>query len=157
MLKKIAIALLFVVLPACAFASGVTAVGPRAGFSSGPSQLVLGGHLSIGDIAPHIVFVPSAELGLGDDRTIVTINGDMHYEFSVNGSDWRPYAGAGVGIHFISRDNPAPASDDSDTDVAGAIIVGAMVPNRSNEFFTELKLGFGHPDLKLMVGWNFGR
>lgn len=157
MIKKIAITLLFVVVPVCASAQGVTAIGPRAGFSSGPSQLVLGGHLYVGGIAPHVAFAPSAEIGLGSDRTIVSINGDMHYEFSVNGSDWRPYAGAGVGIHFVSRDRQPPASDDTDTDVAGAIIVGAMVPNRSNEFFTELKLGFNQPDLKLMVGWNFGR
>ena len=130
--------------------------GPRFGFSSGPDQIVFGGQLIIGEIAPDITFDPSLELGFGDDMTVIALNLDGHYHVSVRGSRWRPYAGAGVAISFVSLDE-SPGNDDSDTEVGGALIVGAGVPTAAgNRFFTELKLGLGDvPDFKLMAGWNF--
>jgi len=126
--------------------------GPRVGFSSDPDQMVLGGQLVIGEIAPDITFDPSLEFGFGDDRTTIAVNFDGHYHFRVGGSGWRPYMGVGVGIIFEDRDG-----GDSDTNVAGGLILGTGVPTSAgNRFFSELKLGIGDaPSIKIMVGWNF--
>jgi ribosomal protein L27 len=136
----------------------VTGWGPRVGISSNPDQLVVGGQIVISEIAPRISFEPDVELGFGDDVTLVAINGDFHYNFEVSGSDWTPYAGFGIGVNFFEVDEPAPFEDHSDTEVGGNILIGASVPtSRGNRFFSELKLGLGDiPDLKLLVGWNFG-
>lgn len=159
-MKRLALAALLACVapaPALAAASGITAFGPRVGFSVGPDQVVLGGQMVIGEIAPSLTFDPSAELGFGDDLTVVSLNFDLHYHTAIRDTDWRPYFGAGFGVHFVERDRQPPFTDDSDTDVAGAIIAGVSVPTGGSLFFGELKLGFDDPDLKLMVGWNFSR
>ena len=148
-------------LPLSALAQGpvVDSYGLRAGFSTSPDQLVLGGQMSVGEVAPNLSFDPNVELGFGDNVTIIAFNLPMHYHFDLQGSNWRPYVGAGAGINLIQVDLPPGVGDDSFTRVAGEIILGASVPTQSgNRFFSELKLGLGDaatPDLKLLVGWNF--
>jgi len=149
--------LLLAAAPLSAHASGFSAFGPHFGFSSGPSQIVVGGHLELVDVAPEIDFVPSVDLGFGDNTTLISINGDLHYRFKLEGQKWQPYAGAGVGIHFFSFDNLGPGVDNSSTSAGGHFIIGADVPTQSgSRFFTELKLGFGDgPDFKALAGWSF--
>ena len=148
-------------LPLAAHAQGpvVNTFGLRAGFSTSPDQLVLGGQMSIAEVAPNLSFDPNVELGFGDNTTIVAFNLDMHYHFDVTGTTWRPYVGAGAGINLIQLDLPPGFPDESFTRVAGAFILGAGVPTQSgSRFFSELKLGLGDsstPDLKMLVGWNF--
>lgn len=164
MLKRLLIlCALGALLPLNVRASGPvgTAWGVRAGFSTSPDQLVLGGQMSIGEVAPSLSFDPNIELGFGDNTTIIGFNLDMHYHFDLSNSSWRPYIGAGAGINYIREDvPPGVGPDQTNTEVAGAFIFGAGVPTKSgNRFFTELKLGLGSaaPDLKLLVGWNFGK
>lgn len=163
MLKRLLILSVFAaLLPLPALAAGPVgnAYGFRAGFSTSPDQLVLGGQMSIGEVAPNLSFDPNIELGFGDNLTIISFNLDMHYHFDLANSSWRPYLGGGAGINLIQQDQPPGVSDDSQTKVAGGLVVGAGVPTRSgNRFFSELKVGLGDwaPDLKLVVGWNFGQ
>ncbi len=153
--------LLAALLPASALAAGSSfqTWGPHVGFSSGPSQFVLGGQLQMGDIAPSVDFVPSIDLGIGDGGTLVSLNGDFHYRFTISGATWQPYAGGGAAIHFASRDTPGPGGDSSDTEAGGTLVVGADVPTKSgNRFFVEGKFGIGDsPDFKAIAGWHFGR
>jgi len=130
--------------------------GPRVGFSINPDQLVFGGQLIIGEVAPDLTFDPSLEFGFGDHATVIAANFDMHYHFVVSGTAWRPYAGAGLGINFIEVDNRF-GEDFSDTEVGGNLILGAGIPTQAgNRFFGEMKFGLGDiPDLKVLVGWNF--
>ena len=132
-----------------------TEIGPRIGFSSNPDQFVLGGQLDIPEVAPNISFDPALELGFGDHVTLVQLDFNLHYNFTLQSSKWRPYVGAGVGVGFFNFDSEV--GGESDTNFGGNIIVGAAVPTRrGNHFFTELKLGVGDlPDLKLVAGWNF--
>jgi hypothetical protein len=148
-----------VLLAGSAHAQGAvtTGWGPRIGFSVDPDQLVLGGQLIIGEIAPSMTFDPNLELGVGDDVTVIAANLDLHYHFAIEGSNWRPYAGAGIGINFIEFDAPPGFDDDSDTEIGGNLIIGAGTPTSSgNRFFGEMKFGLGDiPTLKMLVGWNF--
>ncbi len=159
MIRKFAVFLLVcLALPVAAHAAVSTeSFGPRLGFSLDPDQLVLGGQVSIGEVAPSLSFVPNAELGFGDHQTVVAINLDFHYRLLLKGSDWSPYLGFGAGVNFDSFDRPAPLRDESETDVGGNFILGANVPTKSgSQFFSELKLGLGDiPSLKMLVGWNF--
>src|SRR3989442_5880053 len=91
-------------LPAAAHAASITTFGPGFGVSISPDQLVLGGQLAIDEVAPNVSLHPSLELGFGDDRTVIAMNADMYYHFAVQGTDWTPYAGLGVGINVIEFD-----------------------------------------------------
>lgn len=135
----------------------VGGAGPRVGFSTGPDQLVFGGQLIIGEIAPSLTFDPSLEFGFGDDVSTIAVNFDLHYHFVVSGSNWRPYAGGGVAVVFYDFDTNRFGVDDTQTEVGGSLVLGAGVPTQSgNRFFGEMKLGLGDvPDLKMLVGWNF--
>jgi opacity protein-like surface antigen len=159
MLKRLLLALALGGLAAApAHADAVVGgIGPRVGFSIDPDQVVFGGQLIIGEIAPDLTFDPSLEFGFGDDVTVIALNFDVHYHFVVAGSNWRPYAGGGIGINFIEFDDDFPGRDDSETEVGGNVILGAGVPTTAgNRFFTELKFGLGDvPTLKMLVGWNF--
>jgi len=157
MLRRSLLALaLLAVLPAASLAGPFTAYGPQFGFTSGPDQFFVGGHLKWGGVAQQLDFVPGVDLGFGDNSTIVSLNGDFHYRFQTR-TTWRPYAGAGIGIHFLSRDNSGPTPDNSDTVAGGHIIAGAdVLAKGGSRFFTELKLGFSDaPDFKLAAGFNF--
>jgi opacity protein-like surface antigen len=151
-------------LPLAAHAAGTagavgTRYGVRGGFSSSPDQLVLGGQMTIGEVAPNLSFDPNIEMGFGDNTTLIGFNLDMHYHFDLRNTSWRPYVGGGAGINYIQTDvPPGVGGDNSVTKVAGSFIFGAGVPTHSgNQFFAELKFGLGTyaPDFKMLVGWNF--
>jgi len=157
MLRRILVGLaLLAVLPVVASAGLFTSWGPEIGFSSGPDQIVVGGHVQSADVAPQLDFVPGIDLGFGDNTTLVSINGDFRYRIATK-SQWEPYVGAGIGLHFFSFDNVGPGVDDSDTRAGGHIIAGAAVTTKSNSrFFAEAKFGLGDsPDFKAMAGWSF--
>ena len=147
------------ILPAAAAAAAAnsfTAFGPELGFSQTPDQVVFGGHLQWGDVAPQLDFVPGIDLGFGDNTTLVSLNGDFHYRIDTK-TQWQPYVGGGVGIHFFSFDNVGPGVDKSVTRGGGHFIAGADVATKGrSRFFAELKIGFGDsPDMKAVAGWSF--
>jgi hypothetical protein len=91
MMRRILLALALVAaLPAAALAESFATYGPHFGFSTSPDQFVVGGQLQWGDIAPSLDFVPSLDLGFGDNETIISINGDFHYRLDT-GTKWQPY------------------------------------------------------------------
>jgi hypothetical protein len=139
-------------VPAAHADATIGGVGPRIGLSIDPDQLVLGGQMIIGELAPDLTFDPNIEFGFGDNVTVVAMNFDLHYHFTLEGTAWRPYAGGGLGLNFIDVDGGG-----SDTEVGLNIVGGAGVPTQSgNRFFGELRLGIGDiPEIKLVAGWNF--
>ena len=158
--RLLAVTALLAAIPAASTAASTastfTAFGPQLGFSSGPDQFVVGGHLQWGDIAPRLDFVPGIDLGFGDNITLVSLNGDFHYRIATS-TAWQPYVGGGIGLHFESANNTTGSARSSDTRTGGHFIAGFMVPTQArSRFFTELKLGFGDaPDLKVVAGWNY--
>lgn len=137
-------------------------IGPRGGFSSGPDQVVIGGHLSA-SFAKDWTFNPSLEVGFGDHETVTALNFDGEYHFRLQNSNWAPYLGAGLGVNFVHvhLDLPFPfgSVDANDTVTGLNLIAGTMIPTASGQhLFTELRLSAGDaamPDLKGILGWNF--
>ena len=157
MLRRSLLALaLLAVLPAISLAGPFTAYGPEFGFTQSPDQFFLGGHLKWGGVAEQLDFVPGVDLGFGNNSTIISLNGDLHYRFATKTS-WRPYLGAGMGIHFISTNNNGPTADNGSSETGGHFIVGAdVLAKGGSRFFTEMKLGFSNsPDMKIAAGFNF--
>jgi outer membrane protein W len=107
-------------------------------------------------VAEQLDFVPGMDLAFGNNATVVSVNGDFHYRLATK-TTWRPYLGAGVGIHFTSTDNNGPSTDNSSTETGGHFIAGAdVLAKGGSRFFTELKLGFSNsPDFKVAAGFNF--
>ena len=163
MLRKLFVALVFAsLLPALALAQSnggtapvATAWGPRFGFSSGPDQIVFGGQLDLGNLTPDLTLTPNVDIGLGDNFTTFSLNGDLHYHFRVKNSPWRPYVGGALGITHSSFDSGLINS--SATDIGAAVVGGAIVPTQSgSRFFLEGRLGLGDiADFKILAGWNF--
>ena len=134
-------------------ASAATAVGfgPRVGLTGDPDQLHMGLTVCSADVAPQLRFVPSVDVGIGNDLVLLSGNFDFKYVFPTQ-SEWRPYMGGGPALHFIRYDN----YDWEDTEVGAGVFGGMQTATRSGAFFTELRLGLiDSPDLKFTVGWLF--
>ena len=156
MLRRSIFALAMLALPAAAFAGPFTSYGPHVGFSNGPDQFVVGGHLTWSSVAPHVDFVPGLDFGFGSERKLMSFNGDFRYRLATS-TAWRPYLGAGVGIHFIAQDNEGFSFDTGNSSTGGHFIAGADVPTQGRDrFFVEMKLGFSDsPDFRALAGWSF--
>ena len=143
---------ILVLLPAAASAGPFNYYGPHIGFGQGPDQTVIGGQLQWNGVAPRMAFVPGIDYGFNDVSSVLTMNGDFHYQLS-NQTAWQPYVGICAEVN-VWRDTGS--SDPSTTTTGGHLIVGAATRNRTGgRFFTELKLGMGDaPDMKLLLGWN---
>ena len=151
------IAFLFTALALSCFALGSPALattgGLRAGFSSSPDQFLVGGQLELSPVAHNLYIIPSAELGLGDNLTSISFNGDLQYRF-VSHSALRFYAGGGLALYLVNPDGPVG----SDTNF-GVNALGGMFFNRNSKspMFVELKAGLSDrvPDWKAVFGVNF--
>jgi hypothetical protein len=125
--------------PSAAEARGL---GLRGGFSLSPDQIVLGAHLQLPQIAEKLEFMPSAEIGFGDDLTSFALNGDFKYHFAPD-NKLDPYAGAGLTANWF----------DGEGEFGGNLLGGIHVADR---IFIEGKVGLGDvPDAKFMAGLTF--
>lgn len=131
--------------------------GPRLGAAFGPDQVEFGAHLDFGHFADHIRLQPNLEVGVGDDLTIVSFNGDLAYRFHSKWGTWSPYVGGGLNINVVNRDRPRWLDDDTDTDLGVSALGGIQKTLMSGDrFFLEMKLGLvDSPDFKFLAGWTF--
>jgi hypothetical protein len=130
--------------------AGASGFGPRFGLTIDPDQVHGGLQFHVGNLSPHVSFVPSFEVGVGDELIGVAGNMDFFYTFGGR-SSWRPYLGGGPGIFFWDADGY-----DSQTDVGVNLVGGMRTRTRSGSFFGELRLGLiDEPDVKFTIGWMF--
>ena len=146
---------ILVLLPAVARAGPFTYYGPHIGFGQGPDQTVIGGQLQWNGVAPRMAFVPGIDYGFNDISSVMTLNGDFHYQLS-HETAWQPYLGLGAEVNVWHETTGRTNRDETTTETGGHLIIGAATRNRTGgRFFTELKLGLGDaPDMKLLLGWN---
>ncbi|MBI3896538.1 MAG: hypothetical protein HY313_11470 [Acidobacteria bacterium] len=128
--------------------------GFRFGASVDPDQFYFGGHLGLGPLVEELWFRPNVEIGIGDNRTLVGLNGEFTYWFPLARHPWDLYVGAGPALNLIRFDEDRPVRG-GDTEAEGGfnILVGAE--HRSG-LFAEIKVGALHsPAFKFGIGYTF--
>jgi len=146
---------------------GFQGLGARIGFvdpEGASSTVALGIHIDAGEFVQHVHVVPLAEywkVGVaGVDVSDFNIGSDINVDFPVEGGRVIPYAGGGLGIHFVKVDDPfaPPGFDNSDTklgfNIQGGVRNQAM-PNLG--VFGEVKYSFVSDvnQLKIMGGFTY--
>jgi hypothetical protein len=137
---------------------GLVGTGARAGFRLDPNQLVLGGHLDLGDIVTNLRAMPNATIGFGDDATIVSIDPEVHYCFRDNPISPGTWFYAGGGLDFLFW-NPDDAGEKSVNRV-GASLTGGISHSLSDSqsLMAEIRIVLVENSFVEIVGaWNFGR
>ena len=75
-------------------------MGTRLGVTVDPDQVHFGIQVHAADATPRMAFMPSFEVGVGDNLVGFAGNFDLKYAFASRAEGWRPYLGAGPGIFF---------------------------------------------------------
>lgn len=129
-------------------AAAQIAPGLRGGVSVDPDQVYVGGHIETEPLVERLVFRPNAEIGFGDDVTLVAFNFEFLWKFPRRGSRWGFYAGGGPAINLYQFDGP---DDDAR---AGFNFLGGLESSRG--LFFEFKVGVDDsPEFKFGVGYTF--
>jgi len=130
--------------------------GPRVGATVNPDQFHFGAHADFGGMRSHLRFEPSMELGMGDNLTVLALNGDVAFRFASRWDTWTPFLGGGGSVFFVGDDNGL--MDGTETN-AGLSALGGIEKGLSSgsRFFLEGKVGFiDAPDFQINAGWTFG-
>ena len=145
-MKRIVIAVVALAMLATpVLASGF---GVRGGLSIDPDQFYFGGHYNVHDVAENLRIVPNVELGLGNDLTLVCINGDVLYDFG--SSPWS--VGGELGLNIWKYDGLSSNSK------LGLSAVGnyRIALSGGNSLILEAKINLtSSPNWKFGVGYNF--
>ena len=145
---------------------GFQGLGARIGFvdpEGASSTVALGIHVDAGEFVQHVHVMPLAEywkVGVaGVDFSDFSIGTDVNVDFPVEGGRVIPYAGGGLGLHFVKASDPDfPNASFSDTklgfNIQGGIRNQAM-PNLG--VFGEVKYSFVSDvnSLKIMGGFTY--
>ena len=129
---------------------GYQSFGLRGGLTLDPDQVHFGAHANLGHFIKQLRFQPSFELGLGNDFTVGAFNIDALY--FVEGTNWRPYFGGGLGIVMVDVSG-GDSGFDSD---AGLNLVGGIEFGARFQYLLEARVGVGDlPDFKITAGFGF--
>ena len=143
---------------------GLQGLGARIGFvdpEGASSTVALGLHLDAGEFVRHVHIVPMLEywkVGVsGVDVSDFMLGSDVDVDFPVEGGKLIPYAGGGLGLHFVKVDVP-PGFDGSSTKLGLNIqggIKNQIMPNLG--IFGEVKYAFVSDvnQLKIMGGFTY--
>lgn len=130
-------------------------VGFRAGWTSWEDvgQAHFGAHVAMGEIMENVLFTPNVEIGIGDNLTVATINGDFAWPLSelTNGS-WGLYLGGSLGLVWVD-----PEQGDANSDLGLSALGGITRRFASgHDGFLEVRAGvLDSPGLKVTLGYNF--
>ena len=138
----------FLVVALAAVPVSAQEVGLRAGVSASPDQFYFGGHLETPPLLENLYFRPNAEIGIGNDLSLVSFNVEFAYHFA-NASTWHAYAGAGPALNFIRH------AGNTDSEGGFNLLIGVQ---HSGGLFAEVKAGLQNsPNFKVGVGYAFHR
>jgi len=127
--------------------------GVRVGVSGEPAQVFFGGHVETSPVIEHLTFRPNAEVGVGDDTTLIALNFEFAYWIPIERKPWRVYFGAGPAANIYSSGDDGRGRGDSGVTGGFNILIGAQ---HTKGLFTELKVGaIDSPTIKFTVGYAF--
>ena len=135
-------------------ATAQSRAGLRVGVSAEPEQFYFGGHVDVSEIVEGFWFRPNVEIGVGNRRTLVGVNGEFVYLFTQRRREWTPYAGGGPAF-VVQSFRAGPPGSSRDTDVGpGFNFVAGIQQNRG--LLAEIKIGLmDSPEFKLGIGWTW--
>jgi hypothetical protein len=133
---------------------GTPQFGIRAGYTSWESinQFHVGAHYYVGELWPNLEFTPNIEVGFGDSATIVTVNGDLAYNFTEFFSfPWSLYGGGSLSFNYVK-----PDGGDSNTDIGFSGLVGTTYTfANDHKGMAEIRFGIiDSPGFKLTFGYT---
>lgn len=130
------------------------AVGFRVGYGADPDQFVLGLQADLGRAYGRLHFVPSVDLGLGDDMTTLCFNSDFKLFLPLPNSTLLFYGLLGPTLaHWMADDM------DDDTEIGFSFGAGARLEfGKSGWYNLEARFGSGDiPELRILAGLMFGK
>ena len=134
---------------------GNSPFGIRAGYTNWKSwdQAHIGAHIYLGEIFwPNVEFTPNVEIGLGNDVFIMTLNGDVTYNFTEFFSHpWGLYGGGSLSFNLVN-----PETGDPETDIGFSGLVGTKY-TFANDHIGRAEIRFGimdSPSFKLTFGYT---
>jgi predicted cupin superfamily sugar epimerase len=145
---------------------GFQGLGARIGFvdpEGTSSTVALGIHVDAGEFVQHVHIMPLAQywkVGVsGVDVSDLSIGSDVNVDFPVEGGRVIPYAGGGLGLHFVKADDPLIAGASASDTKLGFNIQGGIrnqaMPNLG--VFGEVKYSFvsDFNQLQIMGGFTY--
>lgn len=111
--------------------------GLRGGFGLNPDQVVVGAQLSLGRALQIFRFVPSVDVGIGENETSIAFNGDFLLRLIIENSSFGFYAGAGPTA--VYRDF---RGEDSTWEIGLNLVAGTQLP-LSRRFATNIEGRYG--------------
>lgn len=124
-------------------------VGVRAGVSGDPDQFYAGVHYETDELLDRLRFRPNAEIGVGDDVTLVALNFEFAYRMPLPRTAWSVYVGAGPALNLYRSTR--------ETQPEGGFNILIGLAHRRG-LFTEVKVGaLNSPSIKFGVGYSFRR
>ena len=131
--------------------------GLRGGVSADPDQFVVGIQYDTGPLFDRLTFRPNADIGFGDDLTLVSLNFEVAYWIPLKGKPWSFFVGGGPAMNLYNFEGEGRGPEGDDTDVEPGFNIMFGVAHADGLFF-ELKVGaIDSPDFKAIVGYSFGR
>lgn len=151
MIPALLLTMAAVIMPQSAF--GQVHLGLRGGITNNPDQIHIGLH-NRGMIAPLWRFQPNADVGFGNNLTIISLNPDFHFLLPSQRTV-RPYIGGAPGVFIIDRNTPVAGG--TQTEIGLNILVGLDIASSTyRAAFVEFKIGVGDiPEMKLTGGISF--
>ncbi len=134
---------------------GFNGWGPRVGyqFDDAYDQFYFGAHFRLGEFVENLEFLPSIDMGFGDNTTLLSVNPDIVYHFPVEGVG-SFYVGGIFAFQYLKFDSNVPGVDDTDTELG--IHATAGLDFGDTPVLIETMLGIDDtPDVKICVGYTF--
>ena len=103
----------------------------------------------------NVELTPNLEIGLGDDATIISVNGDVTYQFTeLVTSPWGLYGGGALSLHIVDFDEVRGGSSDTDLGL-NLVVGGTKVFANGHLGLAEIRFGvLDSPDLKFTLGYS---
>jgi hypothetical protein len=129
---------------------------PRIGVTLSPEQFTFGVEAPFSNIADitYLVFAPSIDIGLGDQRTTVRANANLGYAVPTGTPDTRVFPLLGIAVFhesFETNSSGEEIGDGSNTGFGVNLGAGAQV----SDLVVEALIGIGDlPSLAVLVGYS---
>lgn len=124
-------------------------LGVRGGASGNPEQGFVGVHVETPNLGHNTTLRPTADLGFGNDLTLLSVNLDLVHWSLIPNTTWRVYAGGGVGTNLVFDDFEG-------NDILDGNINAVIGVQHTSGLYAEIRVGMT-PGVKVAAGYVIRR